>query len=99
MTHGHAMSTLGGAPGTVGAEPGNGGPGQTQSPRVGSLQLGAVDWPEGSRKGATWLGKGFGIRPPFEGETPLSADEVAVAINELFKQSKSITTQHEGASA
>jgi hypothetical protein len=58
-----------------------------------------LDWPAGSRKGATWPGKGFGIRAPEFEETPLSWDEVAVAINELFGQSKSTTSQHEGASA
>ena len=99
MTHGHAMSTLGGAPGTVGAEPGNGGLRAPALDGTGSLPVRPLDWPAGSRKGATWPGKGFGIRPPFEGETPLSADEVAVAINELFKQSKSTTTQQEGVSA
>jgi hypothetical protein len=99
MTHGYAMSTPGRALGPVGAEPGHGGPRQAQSPRVGSLPVRPLDWPEGSRKGATWPGKGYGIRPPFEGETPLSVDEVAVALNQLFGQSKSTTTQQQGASA
>ena len=99
MTHGHAMSTPGRALGAVGAAPGQPGLRPGQSHGTGSLPVRPLDWPAGSRKGRDWPGKGFGIRPPFEGETPLSADEVAVAINELFKQSKSITTQHEGASA
>lgn len=72
---------------------------QGQSLRVGSLPVRPLDWPAGSRQGRDWPGKGYGIRPPVEGETPLSADEVAVAINELFKQSKSTTTQQEGVSA
>ena len=99
MTHEHAISTPGRALGAVGAEPGHGGPRQAQSPRVGSLSVRPLDWPAGSRKGATWPGKGYGIRGPEFEETPLSWDEVAVALNQLFGQSKSTTTQQQGASA
>ena len=74
MTHGHAMSTLGGAPGTVGAEPGNGGLRAPALDGTGSLPVRPLDWPAGSRKGRDWPGKGYGIRPPSEGETPSSAD-------------------------
>jgi hypothetical protein len=99
MTHGYAMSTPGRALAAVGAEPGDGGLRAPALAAVGSLRVGALQWPEGRRESRDWPGKGYGIRPPSDGETPSSVDEVAVAINELFGQSKSTTTQHEGASA
>lgn len=70
----------------MGAEPGNGGLRAPALDGTRSVRVGAVDWFEGSRQGRDWPGKGFGIRPPVEGETPLSSDEVNVALRLMWAE-------------
>ena len=84
---GHDLPAHGGALDGTCTASGLAGLRQSQSDRTRSLRVGLVG--RAARGGAlrTWPGQGYGIRGPVCDETPLSWDEVTVALFEMWQKS------------